>query len=63
MLECGVKNNLKMKGGTGGLYNPDDVRVAHGAFFDLGFESEKKWGFVQVHQQTETLARIHVTIK
>ncbi len=43
-----MKNNLKVEGGLGGLYNPEDVRVADGAFVDLGFESEKKWGFVQV---------------
>lgn len=44
-VSCVTKgeNNLKVVGGMGGLYNPDDVRVANGAFFDLGFESEKKY--------------------
>lgn len=45
-----MENNLRVDGGD--YEGPDDVRVAHGGFFDFGFESgkKKKWGFVQVYR-------------
>ncbi len=42
-VSCVTKNKRKC-GGMGGLYNPDDVRVAHGAFFYLGFWGLKRSG-------------------
>ena len=46
------ENILKVEGGMGGLYNPEDVRVADGAFVDLGFQCEKKWGFVIITRRS-----------
>lgn len=39
-----MKDGLKVVGGDGAYIVPSNVRVATGAFFDLGFESEKKLG-------------------
>lgn len=39
-----MKDGLKVVGGDGAYIVPSNVRVAIGAFFDLGFESEKKLG-------------------